>query len=260
MPSPANPQSLNRYAYVLNSPLKYTDPTGHREILDEQDGKIILGGPGWFRPAKESKNPYPHAPEPSFRFTKLPIEPSKITGVNGFGAYQWAVDVCGGSDGTGECPSLGSACPYRRTRGLHNGMDFIARDGTSVYWTGTVSGIVVDVWGSDASPNVVVKVGPYYALYGHLSERSVNIGDTIAPNTEIGKTGEGHLHLGVRTDTQYLNPLYLFDQQTTQFLVTQMSEYFPGETAWSILAYDYSFGACDRYFWGTTADKTGVDR
>jgi hypothetical protein len=28
MPQPGNPQSLNRYAYVLNSPLRYTDPTG----------------------------------------------------------------------------------------------------------------------------------------------------------------------------------------------------------------------------------------
>jgi RHS repeat-associated protein len=29
VPDPANPQSLNRYAYTLNNPLKYTDPTGH---------------------------------------------------------------------------------------------------------------------------------------------------------------------------------------------------------------------------------------
>ena len=26
---PANPQALNRYSYVLNNPLKYTDPGGH---------------------------------------------------------------------------------------------------------------------------------------------------------------------------------------------------------------------------------------
>jgi hypothetical protein len=29
VPDPRNPQALNRYSYVLNNPLKYTDPTGH---------------------------------------------------------------------------------------------------------------------------------------------------------------------------------------------------------------------------------------
>jgi RHS repeat-associated protein len=31
IPNPQNPQSLNRYAYTLNSPLNYSDPSGHRE-------------------------------------------------------------------------------------------------------------------------------------------------------------------------------------------------------------------------------------
>jgi len=29
VPEPGNPQSLNRYAYTLNNPLRYTDPSGH---------------------------------------------------------------------------------------------------------------------------------------------------------------------------------------------------------------------------------------
>ncbi len=31
VPDPANPQSHNRYSYVRNSPVSYTDPSGHRE-------------------------------------------------------------------------------------------------------------------------------------------------------------------------------------------------------------------------------------
>ncbi|MBC7250364.1 MAG: RHS repeat-associated core domain-containing protein [Anaerolineae bacterium] len=30
VPNPGNPQDLNRYAYVRNNPLRYTDPSGHR--------------------------------------------------------------------------------------------------------------------------------------------------------------------------------------------------------------------------------------
>ena len=38
MPGYANPQSLNRYSYVLNNPLRYTDPTGHMEY-EGNEGK-----------------------------------------------------------------------------------------------------------------------------------------------------------------------------------------------------------------------------
>ena len=40
MPGYTNPQNLNRYSYVGNSPLNYTDPTGHQRLRDgpTQDG------------------------------------------------------------------------------------------------------------------------------------------------------------------------------------------------------------------------------
>jgi RHS repeat-associated protein len=34
IPGYANPQNLNRFSYVLNNPLKYTDPTGHCVSID----------------------------------------------------------------------------------------------------------------------------------------------------------------------------------------------------------------------------------
>ena len=40
VPNPSVPQSLNRYAYTLNNPLRYIDPSGH---LSEEEIKTLLG-------------------------------------------------------------------------------------------------------------------------------------------------------------------------------------------------------------------------
>jgi hypothetical protein len=38
---PANPQLLNRYSYVQNNPLKYTDPTGHCSFIGIFNGQCL---------------------------------------------------------------------------------------------------------------------------------------------------------------------------------------------------------------------------
>ena len=55
IPSPGNPMAWDRYAYVLNSPMRYSDPSGH---VNEQ-GAGIGGGsiedvyPGWWEHREE---------------------------------------------------------------------------------------------------------------------------------------------------------------------------------------------------------------
>ena len=41
VPDPANPQSLNRYAYVVNNPVKYRDPSGHVYCLDDDCNEVV---------------------------------------------------------------------------------------------------------------------------------------------------------------------------------------------------------------------------
>lgn len=42
IPDLSNPQSYNRYSYVLNNPLRYTDPSGHEDVQTSAAGRAAL--------------------------------------------------------------------------------------------------------------------------------------------------------------------------------------------------------------------------
>ena len=54
VPGAGNPQSLNRYSYVLNNPLRYVDPSGHT-LIDMQNAQDIVndGNSGSFGQSNE---------------------------------------------------------------------------------------------------------------------------------------------------------------------------------------------------------------
>jgi RHS repeat-associated protein len=68
VPNPMNPQAFNRYAYALNNPLRYIDPTGHRMMIAPPPPPRIIIDPG---PPTTPPSPEP-SPTPS-----LPIAPTQ---------------------------------------------------------------------------------------------------------------------------------------------------------------------------------------
>jgi len=118
VPNPTSPQSLNRYAYSLDSPLNFTDPSGH-----------------WYCAANDNCHSQPYEPPPSAPtvlappapiFYGLPVATNNITWANGFGANWYAKKYADPNS-----PSYNPDMPtYKSSAGLHPGLDFGANAGT----------------------------------------------------------------------------------------------------------------------------------
>ena len=70
VPSPASPQSLNRFSYVLGNPLRYRDPSGHYEFEDDPDVPYRPPKPTQPRPPRNDLDPLPPRQEAPYIFSE----------------------------------------------------------------------------------------------------------------------------------------------------------------------------------------------
>jgi RHS repeat-associated protein len=204
VPQPGNPQSLNRYSYVLNNPVKYTDPTGHWEKCGE--------GPGCDRPLTDQErfdlerqrrraNGLP-VPQPGFA---LPIAEEDAVRIPQGGRY-------------GD----------QRDAGKHPGGDISAYAGTPVYDFTDGIVVAVDTMRGNGFGNYIVihhvsdDGNIYYSVYGHLQRQDVRSGDVALVGDQIALSGQSggvpaHLHFEIRDAGG-------FNEANGQFL----GSYFPG--------------------------------
>lgn len=110
--------------------------------------------------------------------------------------------------------SGGTSTPYHQSgsmwsSGYHTGVDFIASTGTTVRAVG--AGTVVSAgWGGAYGNEVVIRhADGKYSQYGHLSQLSVSVGQSVTAGQRIGLSGATgnvtgpHLHFEIRTGPSY---------------------------------------------------------
>jgi murein DD-endopeptidase MepM/ murein hydrolase activator NlpD len=133
--------------------------------------------------------------------TKLPILGGATSG---FGAgFNTGIGPRGGAAANGFGAKDNSGI-WASTNNVHTGQDFPMKIGSPV--SASLDGYVSSINpGADYGTAVVIDhPNGYQTVYGHLSERSVNLGDFVTKGQKIGKSGNTgnttgpHLHYEVR--------------------------------------------------------------
>jgi RHS repeat-associated protein len=219
VPDKGNPQGLDRYAYTLNNPLRYTDPSGHSQCKIALDGYCVRNETGSLSTGSSST---------PFTFSRIPISVGSLVGVQWFGATQRAYDLWKKGDGI-----------YNYCQGMHCGFDLLAPYGTPVY--AGVYGVVEDVFNIvngthpyEGPYKVKVKVGDYTVTFGHTDGSPRLKKDApVYPWTIIGGVGNmggqpnsgeiDHIHLEIRGPNGWRgdshNPFLFFNPRDQALLI-----------------------------------------
>ncbi len=219
VPGAGNPLAWDRYAYTLNNPVRYTDPSGHTQCEIALDGYCVRN---------ETGNLSIRSFSTPFSFSRLPISVASLVGVQWFGATQRAYDLWRKGDGI-----------YAYCQGMHCGLDLLAPYGTPVF--AGVYGIVENVFDLSKGQHrfegpfkVMISTGDYTITFGHTDGNVIlEEGQKVYPWTIIGgvgnmggkpKSGEiDHIHLEIRGPDGWLgnslNPFRFFNSRDQVLLI-----------------------------------------
>ena len=206
VPDPKNPQSLNRYSYVNNNPINFSDPSGHRECAS---GNWCAAGS-----AESHYQPPTQLP----MVTKLWIDINSKTKIQLYGNTNAAFNQ-----------EIGDSS-YAYSQGFHGGLDLLAPPGTEV-----IAGIRGRVhWVGDRAygPNyVVIEISANtYIVLGHLSGIKVQVGQNVTADSVVGEVADrvdvDHLHVefwtgpgeNIQPRTIEVPYQYMSPEVKTQFL------------------------------------------
>ncbi len=184
VPDPTNPQSMNRFSYVRNNPLKFIDPTGHYEC--HANNICVDSVTSTWIPTRPPK------------VTRLWINPDDVTAIQLSGNTNFAFNLGTNNSGLDTIPS------YSYSQGFHGGLDALATPGTTV--VAGIHGTVawVSDWVAYTPRYIVIRIAQYtYMLIGHLSAvepSKLVAGDRVNPNTIVGIVGDvagdgDHIHV-----------------------------------------------------------------
>jgi hypothetical protein len=102
--------------------------------------------------------------------------------------------------------------------GIHNGIDISMKSGTEL--RSFMDGVVIDKFDGSTNIGEGVKIrleNGQEAIYGHMSDVSVSIGQRLDKGDLIGLSGStgnstgGHLHFGIKENGQFIDPTNYYD-------------------------------------------------
>lgn len=112
--------------------------------------------------------------------------------------------------------------PFYKVKVHHDGMDFVANEGTEVL--ATAPGIVTKVQSSEGGKGNMVEIthtGGYVTRYAHLLKTLVRKGERVKAGKAIGLVGASgrafttHLHYEVLHDGEVMDPVHFFFSSLT---------------------------------------------